>query len=78
MPWVGLDVVDEQPVRHQAAREDTVGIHRVAEVVRLVVDGRARGNGGDDLPVARRLGIGVDHREKVRLFRVGIAGPDIQ
>ncbi len=78
MAGVGLDVVDKQPVRDQPAREDAVGIHGVAEVVCLVVDGRARGNGREDLSVARRLGIGVDHREKVRLFRVGVTGPDIQ
>jgi len=78
MLWVGLDVVDEEPVRDQAAREDAVRIHRVAEVMRLVVHGRARRDRREDLAVARRLGIDVDDREEVRLLGIGVAGPDIE
>src|SRR5438445_413760 len=78
MSRVRLHVVDEQPVRDQAAREDPVGVHRVAEVMRLVVHGGAGGRGGDDLGVARRLGIGVDDAEKVRVLGIGVARPDVE
>ena len=71
------DVVDEQPVRKEPTREDPVGVRRVAEVVRFV-RGRPRGHCGDDLPVCGRGRIGVQHREKIRVLLIGVAGPDVQ
>ena len=78
MARVGLHVVDEQSVRDQSAREDPIRVHRVAEVMRLVVHRGAGGRGGDDLGVARRLGIGVDDAEKVRVLGIGVARPDVE
>src|SRR6266704_1987952 len=77
MLGIGADVVDEEPVREQPAREDAVGVRGVAEVVRFVGP-RARGRGRDHLAVARRLGVGVDHREEVGILLVGVAGPHVQ
>ena len=75
---IGLDVVDEQPVRDEAAREDAVRVHRVAEVVRLIVHSRAGRHGREDLAVAGRLGIRVDDREEVGLLGVRVTGPHVQ
>src|SRR5207244_4866144 len=73
----GGDVVDEQSVREQPTGENPIGVGGIAEVVRFV-PGRPGRRRRDHLSIARRRGVGVEHREEVGVLLIGVAGPDVQ
>src|SRR6266702_3763551 len=74
---IGGDVVDEQSVREQPTGENPIGVGGVAEVMRFV-PGRPGRRRRDHLSIARRRGVGVEHRQEVGVFLIGVAGPDVQ